>query len=127
MFVYYLDKFCGEPEIHLSEDTFHDIMTLSYPNVNIHRATFRCNVIITVPEGRQINVYFEDLGLYPSADVMYLNNRIYTGFTTPEKNFISDGNSLELGFYSWGTPFSYGFHVVVSGFLPPGKVFVNQN
>ncbi|XP_072026056.1 uncharacterized protein [Amphiura filiformis] len=114
------DQFCGDQDVILAPDTSRNITSFDYPNINSYRARYRCKVIITAPPGRKIYVDFQDLGLYPAADILYLNNYIFTGFETPNKGFISDGNHLELGYYNWGTGISYGFHVVVSDYLPPG-------
>ena len=128
LFIVFTARYCGY-DITLGEGESRAITSFNYPSYNPYQRIYRCTLQVTVPNGRQIRVQFVDVNLTPRRESLTLNDKhgdgkqIYTGFDTPQEDYITDGNTLDIGFYTSGEPVR-GFSLVVSDYLAPGKTIL---
>ena len=117
------ESYCGphEETIILEENASYNLTSFHYGIGNIYGIRYACKYTVQVPPGHHIRVQFLSFGLLEALDVLFLDQKPFTGFKTP-KDFISDDESLEIIYQTRGFPGTVGFSIVLSDFLEPGKM-----
>lgn len=110
---------CGDEDIVLVSDSSRNLTSYNYNGIDPSLSSYTCKWIVTAPKGRQVQVEFVGLSTTPFWEVLLLDGIPFSGNGTPEEDFVSKGNILEIIWNTYDDATSIGFHVILSDYIAP--------
>ena len=115
------ESFCGKSDIVLTPGSSQNLTSFEYPGKNRYQGPHDCKWTVSAPAGMHVRVQFLDMQLFPVFDGLMLDKKTFS--TMPTTDYVSEGNILEIIYFTFGAhPLSMGFHIVLSAYLPEGEL-----